>query len=244
MNLYIITGTTKGLGKALLEAALKQANAKVLTIARSPSSTSDAHCNIEFDLTKPHQIGDAWEKGLAWLKPSLSQISHACLINNAGVVSPVAPITGCYGSAIEHAVNVNLTSPLMLMHHFVSMKLPAEASKSIINISSGAARRPIASWSSYCSSKAGLDMATRVVVEEAAQRGWKLRACSLAPGVIDTPMQAQIRSTDPAAFADVARFQQIKDEGGLAVAADVAQKIIALDLAGKLPDGLADIREL
>jgi benzil reductase ((S)-benzoin forming) len=243
MNLYIITGTTKGLGKALLDAALKQPNTKVLTIARAPSTASESHCNVEFDLSKPHQLSDAWEKGLAWLKPSLSHITHAGLINNAGVVSPVAPITGCYESAVEHAVNVNLTAPLVLMHHFVSLNLPA-ASKSIINISSGAARRPIASWSAYCSSKAGLDMATRVVVEEAAQRGWKLRACSLAPGVIDTPMQAQIRSTDPTAFADVARFQQMKDEGGLAIAADVAQKIIALDLAGKLPNGLADIREL
>jgi benzil reductase ((S)-benzoin forming) len=244
MNLYIITGTTKGLGKSMLEVALADANNIVLTIGRSPSVTTARHCNVEFDLTKPHRLGDAWESALQWLKPQLAQLKRATLINNAGVVLPVGPITQCYGSAVELNINVNLTAPLVLMHHFITLPLDRAVPKHIINISSGAARRAISSWSSYCSAKAGLDMATKVVVEEAKERGWNVKACSLAPGVIDTPMQAEIRSSDPSAFADVARFKQLKGDGMLADAKEVATKILALDAAGKLPDGLADIREL
>jgi benzil reductase ((S)-benzoin forming) len=244
MNLYIITGTTKGLGEALLKSALEDQNNAVLTISRSASVSTDRHFNINFDLSKPHSVSDVWAMGVPWLNERIAKASRLVLINNAGVVAPVAPLTQCYGSPIEHNIQVNLTAPLMLMHHFLALTVPAELKRSIINISSGAGRKPIASWASYCSSKAGLDMASRVIVEEAAQHGWNLNVCSLAPGVIDTPMQAQLRAVDVAKFADVERFRSLKSDGNLSLATDVAKKILALDLANKLPNGLADLREL
>ncbi|MGK9939449.1 SDR family NAD(P)-dependent oxidoreductase, partial [Salmonella enterica subsp. enterica] len=74
---------------------------------------------------------------------------------------------------------------------------------------SGAARRPVEGWSAYCAGKAALDMFARSVNAEyaslRAERG--VRAVALAPGVVDTGMQAAIREAD---FAQVERFRSLK----------------------------------
>ena len=62
----------------------------------------------------------------------------------------------------------------------------------IINISSGAALRPIHSWGTYCQSKAGIDMLTNIINEEHPE----IRALSVYPGIVNTDMQLKIRSTN------------------------------------------------
>jgi len=115
----------------------------------------------------------------------------------------------------------------------------------IINISSGAGRRPISGWSAYCASKAALDMATRVVALEAQSRRRPVEAVSLAPGVVDTDMQGEIRGMEPAQFADVERFRAMKAEGALRTAEDVAADILRLEGEGRLVgDAVLDLRQL
>ena len=115
----------------------------------------------------------------------------------------------------------------------------------IVNISSGAARRPVSGWSAYCAAKAGLEMASRVVALEAGQRGLAIEVASLAPGVIDTPMQATVRGASAEEFADVERFRAMKAEGVLRPAADVAADILRLEAAGELAgDPVLDLRQL
>ena len=72
----------------------------------------------------------------------------------------------------------------------------------IINISSGLGRRPMASQSAYCAAKAGMDHFTRCLALEEAAKPHGAKVCSLAPGVIDTGMQVQLRGADAAAFPD------------------------------------------
>jgi benzil reductase ((S)-benzoin forming) len=115
----------------------------------------------------------------------------------------------------------------------------------IINISSGAARRPIFGWSAYCAAKAGLDMASRAVALEAQARGLAVEVSSLAPGVIDTPMQEVVRGSASEDFIDVERFRAMKADGTLRPASEVAADILRLEAAGRLAgDAIQDLRQI
>jgi len=115
----------------------------------------------------------------------------------------------------------------------------------IINISSGLARRPMFGSGCYCASKAGLDMASRAVLLECETRGMAVEVSSLAPGVIDTPMQVTIRSAAPEDLAEVEKFRAMKADGILRPAGDVAADILRLEAAGRLKgDPVQDLRQL
>ncbi|MBK9190231.1 MAG: SDR family NAD(P)-dependent oxidoreductase [Crocinitomicaceae bacterium] len=99
----------------------------------------------------------------------------------------------------------------------------------VINISSGAGKRPIDAWSAYCSSKAALDLFSETVKSEMKQRGVeKFNIHSIAPGVVDTKMQNQIRAASPEKFLASARFHQLKSDGELISPDQVAMKILQL----------------
>jgi benzil reductase ((S)-benzoin forming) len=238
MNLYVVTGTTKGLGLALADAIAAQAGNLLVTLARAPSGAT----NIEVDLADAAALEracDELERRIAG-----KAFAKAVLINNAGVVAPVAPLDRVDPAQLERSLAVNLLAPMLLMRRFLRATA-AVPLRRIVNISSGAARRPIAGWSAYCSAKAGLDMASRVVALEARQRGEALEVASLAPGVIDTPMQAAVRGASSEDFADVERFRAMKAEGALRPAADVAADILRLEAAGKLGgEPIQDLRQI
>ena len=82
-----------------------------------------------------------------------------------------------------------------------------------MNISSGAAVKGYAGWGAYCSSKGAVDRLTEcAVAEEQSDTDSNLcfRAYSIAPGVIDTEMQAKIRQTPKSDFPMVDKFHEIK----------------------------------
>src|SRR5690606_33499832 len=86
------------------------------------------------------------------------------------------------------------------------------AQRRILHVSSGAGRSAYPGWSVYCATKAALDRHAEAVALDVDPL---VRACSLAPGVIDTGMQAEIRATPPARFPMKERFVQMKLEGAL-----------------------------
>jgi benzil reductase ((S)-benzoin forming) len=161
------------------------------------------------------------------------------------VVEPVAPLDQVPAEVLERNLVVNLVAPMLLMRRFLLATEGVAALRRIVNISSGAGRRPMSGWSAYCASKAGLDMASRVVALEAGARSPPVEVVSLAPGVIDTDMQATVRSKSPEDFADVERFRQMKAEGTLRSAADVAGEILRAEGEGRLKgDVVVDLRTL
>ena len=114
----------------------------------------------------------------------------------------------------------------------------------VLNISSGLGRRAMASQSGYCAAKAGMDHFTRCLALEEALLPRGAKVCSLAPGVIDTDMQVQLRSADAAAFPDVGNFAGMKEKGLLSTPDDAARRILAFlhrDDFGANP--VADIRD-
>ena len=96
----------------------------------------------------------------------------------------------------------------------------------IVHISSGAARRPIPGWSVYCATKAAVDQHALTVAAEALPG---VRIGAIAPGVVDTGMQAEIRSS--AEFPGRASFVSLKETGGLLTPEESASRVLAIALA-------------
>jgi NAD(P)-dependent dehydrogenase (short-subunit alcohol dehydrogenase family) len=242
MNLYIVTGTTQGLGASLAAAIARDPDNELIALARAPAAAIPGGIRIEVDLADGDALEAAWDRVEAHVRGR--PFAKAVLVNNAGVISPVGPLDEVDPAALERSLAVNLVAPLRLMRRFLRMT-GGIALRRIINISSGAGRRPLSGWSAYCAAKAGLDMASRVVALEAGERGLAVEVTSLAPGVIDTGMQAVVRGAAIEAFPDVERFRELKSGGKLRPAADVAADILRLEAAGALRgEPLRDIREL
>jgi benzil reductase ((S)-benzoin forming) len=235
MNLYVVTGSSRGLGAALARQVAAEAGNELVTLSRRGA-------DIVADLADPAQVRCACKALAARLQGK--RYDKAVLVNNAGVVAPVGPLDAVEARALEDNLNVNLAAPMLLMQAFLRAT-GAVPLRRIVNISSGAGRRPIFGWSAYCAAKAGLDMASRVVALECEARGLAVEVVSLAPGVIDTDMQAAVRAADAAQFVDVERFRAMKAEGALRDAEAVAADILRLERSGQLKgEAIQDLRQL
>jgi NAD(P)-dependent dehydrogenase (short-subunit alcohol dehydrogenase family) len=224
MELWVVTGVSRGLGAAIAMQALaperhvigfsRTGNTALRTeAAKRGAIYDDVHLSLS-DLS-------AAERRFKALLASLpAQLSRAVMVNNAGVVEPIGVRQIMPADELARALNVNVGAVLLLSACFIACTQHAER-RQVLNISSGAARRPIAGWSTYCCTKAAIDMHARCVNLEHAGEPNPVRAVSLAPGVIDTDMQANIRTAQESNFPDVERFRALKAEGKL-VAADVA----------------------
>ncbi len=235
-QLFLITGTTRGLGKALVAAALQQPNSFVVSLSRAQAFLWGNHQNISIDLNDTARIGAA----LATVHfdfQRLDNLKNTILINNAGVLEPIAPIKDSSDSLLEQNIRVNLTAPLILSRHFYRFSHAFEGNKWIVNITSGASRAPYYGWSAYCSAKAGLDMATAAMALEFSTIDSRFRVCAVAPGTVDTDMQATIRSCSSEQFAQVDKFLQLKASGSLTPPERAASALIHLLLEGRFKNG-------
>lgn len=250
MKYFIITGTSRGLGEALAN-QLAAPHHSLFCISRTRNerlieqvTEKGAHIGyFEYDLSNPEQIeglfGDIFEK------IDTEQSEMISLINNAGIVRPMKPIEKCSTEEVTNNLQVNLIAPMLLTLAFVKHTLNIATEKRILNISSGAGKNPYFGWSIYCSSKAGLDMFTRCVGVEQTERTYPVKVLSLAPGVVDTEMQSEIRGASKEDFIHLDRFVQLKKEGQLLSPSFVAEKIRDILLAEQYEQGgVLDIRNL
>ena len=167
------------------------------------------------------------------------------LVHTAALLGSLGPIEHQSFDSWLSLLRVNVAAPMILSRLFAQATRRSAAQRLVVNISSGAAKRPIAGWSAYCAAKAALEMATRVAALEASTIDPTLAICSLAPGVVDTDMQGLIRGTNEQQFPDVAKFCAMKADGVLRSAHDVAREIIGLIADNRLTNGgNFDIREL
>jgi benzil reductase ((S)-benzoin forming) len=180
----------------------------------------------------------------AWLQSRQESFSAATLINNAALAGKAGPIGESDASALAAVLRVGLEAPMLLTRAFLRATRNWRAPRKILNISSGAGKKPLAGTAAYCAAKAGLDHFSRVVALDEAHGPSGAMIVSLAPGVIDTAMQTGLRESDPRAFPDQPRFAAMKTQGQLMSARDAATKVLAfLDRPdfGKYP--VADVRD-
>ncbi len=158
-------------------------------------------------------------------------------VNNAGVLEPIAPLRDVEVDDFRHHIDVNLTGVFLGTRAYVRHLHRRGASGVLVNVSSGAAWSAYRGWSAYCAGKAGVERLTECV---AAEEEGRVRAYSVAPGVIDTDMQATIRGCPEDRFPDVERFHELKRDDGFNSAGFVARHLleIAFDPARR-PDEVA-----
>ncbi len=164
----------------------------------------------------------------AWLdgREAIEFVS-ATLINNAGLLPPIAPLSAVPASDLADALRVDLEAPMLLTSAFLRATQHWKAQRKVVNISSGLGQRAMASQAAYCAAKAGMDHFTRCVALEEADKPNGARLCSLAPGVIDTDMQIQLRGADASQFPDIGNFIGMKEKGVLSSPSEAAARILA-----------------
>jgi len=247
MNLYVVTGTSKGLGRAIADELAMRVNCVTIEIGRATSAKNASNTMLEADFSNAQSIEHAFAALAAHIRGKTFQ--RAVLINNAGVVLPVVRFDKLDSGSLNNNLQVNLLAPILATTLFANLTRAVANERLVIGISSGAAKRAIRGWTAYCAAKAGLEMATRVMADEAAEFDPTLAICTLAPGVVDTPMQATVRGQAADAFPDVARFRDMHATGALREANAVARDIIDLiqpsaGISVLKNGGNYDIREL
>lgn len=232
-HLYILTGASRGMGLAMTQQLLQHGNT-LLCIARNVNPQLQAQANlVHCTLTQwPMDLSQTLEAATAlklWLaRPSEDEdFVSATLINNAGMLPDIAPLSAVDPESVAQSLRVNLEAPMLLSAAFLEATADWRIPRKILNISSGLGRRPMASQAAYCAAKAGMDHFTRCMALEEAARPKGAKVCSLAPGVIATDMQVQLRGADPKAFPDRERFLALESSGQLSTPEDAAAQVLA-----------------
>jgi benzil reductase ((S)-benzoin forming) len=248
-HLTILTGASRGMGLAMAEQLL-QAGHDLICISRHHNdalglraASAGRRCEQwAHDLAEPRAAGVKLETWLAAQRREA--FASVTLINNAGLLPRIAPLSAIAATELATAMRVDLEAPMILTSVFLRGTESWTAARKVLNISSGLGRRAMASQAPYCAAKAGMDHFTRCVALEEGERANGAQVCSLAPGVIDTDMQVQLRHTDPAQFPDIGTFIGLKTRGALSTPEDAAAKVLAfLSRADFGANPVADIRD-
>jgi benzil reductase ((S)-benzoin forming) len=222
MHYYIITGASRGLGKALAETILAQPDTHVTGVSRHATITHERYHHQPLDLSDMLAVQNNLQK----VFPPLPEATSITLINNAGVLGEIGYVGEVPNEHFEFVFDVNVIAPAMLMNTFLRTYAAQQVPRTILNISSGAAQRAVDGWAAYSASKAALDALSRTAQKEQDLRGTGVRIRSLSPGVVDTAMQEQIRTAAERDFSEAGRFERMYAENNLESSEKVANQIV------------------
>lgn len=201
----LVTGASRGLGEGAAR-ALAAAGAAVMLVARDGAVAEKVAAEIRAAGGRAEATAcdvaryESVESAVTRLATRLGAIE--ILVNNAGVIEPIAEIATSDPAVWGQNIAVNLVGA----YNVVRAVLPGLIERgggTIVNVSSGAAYRPLEGWSAYCAGKAGLAMVTRSIALETAGRG--VRVYGFSPGTIDTEMQVKIRASGMNAISRIPR---------------------------------------
>jgi NAD(P)-dependent dehydrogenase (short-subunit alcohol dehydrogenase family) len=191
----LVTGASRGLGEGAAR-ALAAAGASVMLLARDGKLAGDVAQAIGRAQGRAEAVAcdvsdyAAVQQVLAQTEARLGPVD--ILVNNAGVIEPVSEVATSDPAIWAESISINLVGAYYALRAVLPGML-ARGGGTIVNVSSGAAYRPLEGWSAYCSGKAGLAMLTRAVALETAGKG--IRIFGFSPGTIDTDMQVKIRAS-------------------------------------------------
>ena len=239
MDLVFISGASSGIGAALAAHLSPMPDVAVATFSRS---SLDAPYHLSVDLSRPGE----WSGVASWMGSVADEVRPGALwfFHCAATLSPIGFAGEVDADAYSSNVVLNSASPQVLGDRFIALAKRLGVPAVLVQISSGAATKAYPGWSSYCAAKAAVDHWTRTVGSELAKRGLPITAISVAPGVVDTPMQDEIRQLDDAHFPDVQRFRDLKSDGILRSPDVVARELWDLASRSDLENGaVLDLRD-
>lgn len=223
----IVTGGSRGIGAAVAE-QLVAAGAAVVITARNESQVEAVAAQLRqqggraigvpADIADPQQVEEIVES-------ALDQFNRVdILVNNAAVIWPLEEVAETDADEWAYSLNVNLLAPFYMTRNVLPVMIEQHYGR-VVNISSGAAVRPIMGASAYCTAKAGLDMFTRVLALELEGTG--VTANTLYPGMVNTDMQSDIRSVDTSeSRLDFSRWHEAHAQEKLLAPAVVARLVV------------------
>ncbi len=230
-NLFIITGASRGIGKAIvysLNNHFENNDNTFLLIARNRDRLKKIKNEIkgnvltlQADLSDATNVAEVFERELTKIP---EDFDRCVLINNAGIIRPIGFLGTLDNEKLTENITVNLIAPLLLTNSFLKVLKNSNCDKVVINISSGAGRMPIASWSAYCASKAGMDAFSMALSAENSN----VFVYSVAPGIVETDMQKDIRSTPKEDFPLLDSFINLHKTGGLKTPEQCGEEIVRL----------------
>lgn len=208
-HLVIVTGGSSGIGRALI-ATCPYDDPDLIDISRSGGGAAE---HVEADLST--EAG--WDTAIQVFDHHVTGFDgeRVVCILNAGTLTPMGFAGKVDAEAYRRNVMVNSAAPQVLGDAFLRAAEETEARADLVLVGSGAATNPYAGWSSYCASKAATAQWVRSVGMEQEVLGTNNHVWWIAPGVVATPMQAEIRSMDTDRFPKVDRFRQLHDDGYL-----------------------------
>ncbi|HEX6595716.1 MAG TPA: SDR family NAD(P)-dependent oxidoreductase [Acidimicrobiales bacterium] len=237
-SLLWISGASNGIGAALA-ATVPWEEARIIGISRSRPADGIEH--LEADLADPSSwpaVGESFRRELEGF-----QGDHAVFVQAAGTIDPIGFAGEVDDEAYRTNVLINSAAPQVLGHLFLSAAREVKADRAMVMLTSGAARTVYPGWASYGAAKAATDQWVRDVGAEQTRRGG-VRVVSIAPGTVDTDMQAFIRKASEDDFPNRQKFVDLHEDGKLTPPEEVARNIWSL-VEGDLENGsVLDLREL
>ena len=234
MHAAIVTGVSRGLGESLA-ARLLARDFLVQGIGRSSSERlgGERYRFTAFDLANAAAIDTALRK--SWQELVEARPESVCLINNAATAEPVGVLGALDDDEIARGLALNLAAPIALANLFCRVFNDEKLPRRIINVSSGAAQMALPGGNIYSIAKAGLEMLTKALVAE--QRASTFRAITVRPGIIDTAMQAFMRSQSKERLPSVGLFEGFHKSGQLVAPDVVAAKIVDRLIMARVEQG-------
>ncbi len=223
MKAIIITGISKGLGKALFD-ILKKRNYYLICISRSfvdSQNMLDVSENIELIRFDLNNINDLTVKLKSSTILKNCDFDELIFINNAGVISPIGKVGNIDEKDIKKSININFASPVLITNYLSNYCGKSNIKFKIINITTGAADNSIEGWSIYCSTKSAAKMFFNVIEKEK-----NAVVKNIDPGVLNTHMQEKIRNADISNFPLVNYFKNLEKESNLKEPSQVALNIL------------------
>ncbi len=225
----LVTGCSRGIGAAVVDLLLER-GWDVMGVSRSTSAATaprDGFTHVALDLADLAAV-QAFADGALADAARFADRPRVGLVNNAGVLEPVAPLSRAPLADLDRALRVNAAVPAWLAGRFA--REAGAAPCRVVSLSSGAASNGYPGWGAYCASKAALAMADEVLAVELDEydelAGKDVRVFTYAPGVVATRMQETIRATDTADFPRRARFEALHADGELADPAGPARDVV------------------
>lgn len=211
----IITGTSKGIGKAIANYYLEKGE-KVVGISRTNVIDHPNFTFVKCDFTEKQQLYDLDLSAFA--EPENYPVR---LFNNAGILGE---IKRTHELTLTHYTDISMVNIVatQFLCSYTLQTFGFDNVEAIINISSGAGERPVPSWAGYCASKAAVNLFSETLAEELKELGKDTKVFSIAPGVVDTDMQHSIRGSNARDFSNKQNFVDLKENDELRTPEEVA----------------------
>lgn len=202
----IVTGATGGIGHCLIQQAISNPNIeKIYCQYRNKEKFQ-----LFFDKSHPKIIAERQEEIYPQKESYILQELYknkpkniAC-VYTAFTITPIKKVGTYLPEEIKENINTNIWNTVFFINQLVQFMKDCKVQLRIINIDSGAAYKPLEGWGMYSASKAYVNIFLKTVQLENPN----IKIVSYEPGVVDTPMQKEIRKADESVFRQVNEFRE------------------------------------